>query len=215
MGTTLRKSIRKTLRRWKRSEKLRLYTAIGLVCVGVIGYAAYMDTRRLNIDPTSYAALLDLIARVESTDNYNAYFGNPANSKVQFTDMTIEEVQQWQRDFVAQGHPSSAVGRYQIIDTTLSELVTQLDITSSEKFDKTTQDRLAVALLERRGSIGYINQELTPEEFAANLAMEWAALPRVLGENSDASYYAGDGLNAALVRKTEVLQAVQHLRPQQ
>lgn len=173
-----------------------------------------MDTRRLSIDPTSYTALLGLIARAESTDNYNAYFGNPANSGVQFTDMTIEEVQQWQRDFVAQGNPSSAVGRYQIIDTTLNELVTQLDITPSQKFDKTTQDRLAVALLERRGSIGYINKELTPEEFAANLAMEWAALPKVLGENSDASYYAGDGLNTALVKKDTVLRAIQQLKPQ-
>lgn len=214
MGITLSKSIRKTLRRWKRSRKLQLYAAVGLVCIGAIGYAIYMDTRKLSVEPTSYNTLLDLIARVESTDNYNAHFGNPANSKIKFTDMTIEEVREWQREFIAQGNASSAVGRYQIIDTTLDELITQLNLGATQKFDKTTQDKLAIALLERRGSSGYINRELTPEEFAANLAMEWAALPKINGKNGNASYYAGDGLNAALVKKEAVLHAIQKLQPE-
>lgn len=206
---------RRQVRRWRKSKKLRLYAAVGLMCVGALGYAVYMDNKKLSVDPTSYKPLLDLIASVESKGNYNAHFGNATNSELRFTSMTIAEVQQWQHEFVAQGNASSAVGRYQIIDSTLSGLITDLDLNTKQKFDEATQDKLAIALLERRGSEKYINQELTPEEFAANLAMEWAALPKVLGDNSSASYYAGDGLNAALVKKETVLQAVQRLRPTQ
>lgn len=185
---------------------------LSLLCVGIIGYAIYMDTTR-NVDPASYRPLLELIAHAESTDNYNAYFGNPRNTEIDFTTMSIDEVLQWQKEFVAAGNASSAVGRYQIINTTLAELVDELNIHRSRKFDSETQDTLAIALLERRGSERYVNRELTPEQFAANLAMEWAALPKVIGENADASYYDGDGLNKALVEKDELLQAVQQVSP--
>lgn len=209
------RKFRRQIKRWRKSKKLRLYTAVGLICIAALSYAVYMDAKKLSVDPSSYKPLLDLIASVESKGNYNAHFGNPTNSDPQFTTMTLDEVQRWQRDFVAQGNASSAVGRYQFIDSTLSGLIAELDLDGTQKFDEATQDKFAVALLERRGSVKYINQELTPEEFAANLAMEWAALPKIIGENSNASYYAGDGLNSALVRKDTVLQAVQHIRPLQ
>lgn len=173
-----------------------------------------MDTRRRTVDPTTYRPLLNLIAKVESKGNYNAHFGNPGNTATDFTDMTIEEVQRWQGEFISQGNASSAVGRYQIIDTTLSGLVEQLDISPKQKFDQDTQDKLAITLLERRGSEKYVNDELTPEQFAANLAMEWAALPKVLGENPNSSYYDGDGLNKSLVPPDEVLKAVDAIAPE-
>ena len=172
-----------------------------------------MDTRRLSVDPASYRPLLQLIAHAESNSNYNAYFGNPSNSSIEFTKMTIDEVLAWQADFVRQGNASSAVGRYQIIDTTLSELVQQLSIDTKRKFDQAMQDQLAIALLERRGAESYINKELSPEEFAANLAMEWAALPKVTGENPSASYYDGDGLNQARVGVPEILRAISPISP--
>ena len=183
-----------------------------MLCLSIIGYAVYMDTRRRTVDPTSYRPLLELIAKVESKGNYNAHFGSPNNTTTNFTAMTIADVQRWQAEFVAQGNASSAVGRYQIIDSTLAGLVKQLGIASKQKFDQATQDRLAIALLERRGGEEYINQELTREEFAANLAMEWAALPKVIGKNPDSSYYDGDGLNKSLVDSTEVLKAIEPIR---
>lgn len=213
--STLLSKLRRQTKRWRKSKKIQLYTIVGLLCIGAVGYAIYMDNRRLSADPASYRPLLNLIARVESTDNYNAHFGNPSNTRVEFTSMSLEDVQQWQRDFVAQGNASSAVGRYQIIDTTLSGLISELSIDTQQKFSQETQDMLGVALLERRGGTEYVNRELSREEFAANLAMEWAALPKVIGENSDSSYYAGDGLNRALVDKSEVLDAVQQVRAQQ
>lgn len=168
-----------------------------------------MQNKRLTVDPASYAPLLDVIAKAESKGNYNAHFGNAANSSVDFTKMSVAQVLQWQSDFVQQGNASSAVGKYQIINTTLSGLVRQLGIDAKQPFDKQTQDSLAIALLERRGAEKYINSEITREEFAANLAKEWAGLPKVIGQDPDESYYASDGLNKSRVGVDEVLEAIE------
>jgi len=184
-----------------------------VVIVGALGYASYMQTRRLTVDPATYAPLLQLIARVESRGNYNAYFGNADNDSIDFTKMSISDVMKWQADYVAQGNPSNAVGKYQIISKTLSGLVDQLDIDTSRKFDQAMQDTMAIALLERRGAEEYVNGGITREQFAANLAQEWAALPRVIGPNPGDSYYASDGLNKSLVGVDEVLRAIEPIRP--
>lgn len=167
-----------------------------------------MGNQRLAVKPESYSSLLNLIASAESNGNYNAYFGNARNSDVDFTDMPVKDVLQWQKEYVAQGSPSSAVGRYQFISGTLEGLVNQLGIHPEQKFDEPTQDALAIALLERRGSIEYVNEELSDKDFAANLAKEWAALPKVVGDNPEQSYYAGDGLNMSRVTPDEILGAI-------
>jgi conjugal transfer mating pair stabilization protein TraG len=158
------------------------------------------------------ADLLTTIAKVESKNNYNAYFGNAGNTSVQFTSMTVGEVLDWQRQFVAQGNPSSAVGRYQFIDSTLQGLVRQLKIDKNTKFDEALQDRLAVALLERRGIRDYANDKISREEFAHNLSKEWAALPRVIGDQPEQSYYAGDGLNKAQLSVDEMYRSIATIR---
>lgn len=165
------------------------------------------DNRR-HVVPASYQPLLTVIAAAESHGNYNAYFGNAANTSIRFTDMTVAEVLAWQKQHVAQGGISSAVGRYQIIDTTLGELVHTLGIDHGQRFDEATQDAIAIGLLERRGSVAYANNQMTREEFAANLAKEWASLPSITGASADQSYYAGDGINKSLVAKEKVLGAI-------
>lgn len=183
-----------------------------LACTSAIGYAMYIENRRLTVDPKTYASLLHVIGKAESDNNYNAYFGNSRNKSVHFTNMTIAEVLKWQAEYVAQGNPSSAVGRYQIINTTLSGLVQQLGLSTDQKFDQPTQDMLAITLLERRGAENYINAELTRDQFAANLAKEWAGLPKIIGENPGESYYAGDGLNRSRVSVDEVQKAIEPIR---
>lgn len=207
MGKTSFRTTYRVFRRRFRNKLVPLATA-SLLTLIAIGYASGMNKPVPIVDPASYAAVLHLIGRVESNDNYNAYFGNAGNSEITFTDMTIAQVMQWQRDFVAQGHASSAVGRYQIIDSTLAGLVSRHVVDADQKFDEATQDKLAIALLERRGSVAYVKKELTPQEFAANIAKEWAALPRVIGGDPNASYYAGDGLNAARTNVDEVMKAI-------
>ncbi|PLS82068.1 hypothetical protein CYG49_00330, partial [Candidatus Saccharibacteria bacterium] len=116
-----------------------------------------------------YSVLLDTIARGESKGNYNAYFGNANNTTIQFTKMKVGEVLAWQRDYVAKGSPSNAVGKYQIIQPTLEGLVRQLEIDHNQIFDEALQDRMAVALLERRGAEEFFDKEISREQFAHNL----------------------------------------------
>jgi muramidase (phage lysozyme) len=203
----------RNIKRWIRKQKLSTKVLV-ILCVSLLlSYAWYMNTRRLSVDPASYTPLMSLIGTIESNDNYNAYFGNPRNHEIKFTDMTIDEVMRWQADFIADGNASSAVGRYQIISTTLAGLVRELNINTNEKFSQQMQDRMAIALFERRGSTAFINKEMTAEEFATSLAKEWAALPKISGKNPNNSYYASDGLNKALTTPDKVLARVRSLQP--
>lgn len=158
------------------------------------------------------AGLLDTIAKVESNNNYNAYFGNAANSDIIFTSMSIKDVLEWQQNFVAQGNASSAVGRYQFINTTLQGLVTKLQISPNTLFDQTLQDSLAVALLERRGLREYVDKQISREQFANNLSKEWAALPQAIGNTPQQSYYANDGLNSARLSTEQIFSSIDTLR---
>lgn len=186
-------------------------TALFLVALALIFTGAsvlYRNYMAANINPAAYQPLLNTIAKGESNGNYNAYFANGSNTALRFTDMTIGEVLKWQEDYVAEGSPSSAVGKYQIIRPTLAGLVRQLNIDNNSRFDETLQDRLAVALLEKRGAQDYMRNRLSREQFAANLAQEWAALPRATGSNPEQSYYAGDGINEVQITIDEVYKAL-------
>lgn len=203
----------KRIKKWVRKRKA-VSALLAVLLVGLIfAYAEYMNNRRLSVDPSSYGSLLGLIGKVESNGNYNAHFGNANNRDVRFTEMSIDEVLKWQAEFVANGSPSSAVGKYQILNTTLKSLVRDLNLDTSETFDEKMQDKLGTALLERRGSIAYVNEEISKEEFAASLAKEWAALPKVVGDNPESSYYDGDGLNKSRVKTDEVLKAIDPISP--
>lgn len=210
----VRRKLKRYIKKWLKNRSLVLLVAAGVFCLGIITYTYYMQHKRHTVDPMSYTPLLDLIGKAESKNNYNAYFGNPANQSVRFTDMSVADVQKWQQDFIKQGNFSSAVGKYQIIDTTLTELIKKLGINKNGKFDQSMQDTLAIALLERRGSEAFINGDLAKEMFAANLAKEWAGLPRIVGGNPADSYYASDGVNKALVKVDDVLNAIGQLKPQ-
>lgn len=179
--------------------------------LGVLVIGGLISLILLNMQETQKihtADLLNTIAKVESKSNYNAHFGNPNNASIKFTSMTVNEVLAWQKQFVEQGNPSSAVGRYQFIDSTLQGLVRELNIDEKTKFDKALQDRLAVALLERRGIREYVDNKMSREEFAHSLSKEWAALPKAIGENPERSYYAGDGLNKAQLSVREIYASI-------
>jgi conjugal transfer mating pair stabilization protein TraG len=148
--------------------------------------------------------LLETVAKGESNGNYNAYYGKADNTEIEFTSMSVKEVMAWQKNYLKKGSRSSAVGKYQFLRTTLDGLVKEQKISKDAKFDKNLQDRLAVALLERRGLNEYMHGKITRDEFAHNLSKEWAALPKVIGKNPDASYYEGDGLNKVRVSKADI-----------
>ena len=208
---TRKQSIRKLKKFFRRSftkRKAFLVATLGLVFVvfWVVMHQPYF------IAPTAYTPLLEVIAKAESRGNYNAYFGNAANHDLKFTDMTITDVLDWQKRYVDEGNPSSAVGRYQIIRPTLDGLVKQLNINPNAHFDEPMQNRLAIALIERRGSVDFIQQKLSAESFAHELSKEWASLPKVIGNAPESSFYAGDGLNQSLVDSHTSLAAIQQFK---
>lgn len=187
------------------------FAGISIALIISLGAYGIMSTRN-TINPAAYTPLLTLIARSESRGNYNAYFGNTTNTSVRFTDMTLDEVLAWQTAYVQQGSPSNAVGRYQIIQPTLEHLIARLHLNHSAKFDESLQDKLAIALIEQRGAVDFIKQSISAEDFSHNLSQEWAALPRIKGEQPNASYYAGDGVNKALIDSRAVLGAVDEFK---
>lgn len=197
----------KKLSRALRRKVRRLHLIVALVAI--VAIAGILEGAKMNLH---YTSLLNVIAEAESRGNYNAYYSAPGNTDIQFTSMTIKEVLAWQEDFIKKGNPSSAVGRYQFIHTTLQDLVREHGIPLETQFSPQLQDRLAIHLLERRGVYEFARGRMSPENFAYNLSKEWAGLPKVKGEQPATSYYAGDGLNEAQVEPATLLKAIESLR---
>ena len=209
----MRRRIRRGFKKLRRYVKRRPIVT-GLLVVGVAVLGVVMSGRQSDgpvVDPIAYRSLLDTVGQGESSGNYNAYYGHSNNQDPRFTDMTIAQVLQWQDEYVRQGSPSSAVGRYQIMRSTLTGLVQRLNLDTASLYDEAMQDRLAIALFERRGALDFVSDKLSRQQFAANIAMEWAALPRAVGQNPQDSYYAGDGLNESRVSLDEVLKSIDEL----
>lgn len=148
-------------------------------------------------DNPQAARILDFVAGPESKGNYNAYWGHENNQNVNLTNMTLNEVLQFQHNLVAvQRLPSSASGRYQFMPKTLTGLMQQMHLTGNEKFTPEMQDQLALQLLKNRGMEAWQQGKLSDAGFMNNLAYEWASLPN---PHTGRSQYDGDGLNHALV----------------
>lgn len=145
----------------------------------------------------SINTLLDFIAKYESRGSYNIVWGGIKKIHQPphlLTTMTVGDVLAWQ-DSIDRLYMSEAAGRYQIMEDTLRELVSQGHVRKSDLFNGPTQDKLAIALLKRRGLDSYLAGKITAAKFANFIAREWASMPLVDGVNKGKSYYAGDGLN--------------------
>lgn len=196
----------------KSGKKARRLSKRHFVFIMFVVGALFIWQGSINTRNYNYSGILDTIAKGESNGNYNAYYGNSGNTTIDFTSMTVDEVLTWQRDFVDKGSPSSAVGKYQFIRPTLQGLIDEKNIAGSTIFDAKLQDRLAVALLERRGVNDYMDGKISREQFAYNLSQEWAALPKVIGDRPEESYYAGDGLNKVRVSIAEIYSGMDTLK---
>lgn len=156
------------------------------------------------------AGFLDFIAVHESRGNWNAYYGAVDNTDdPPFTRMTVDEVLAWQ-----EGRRFSACGKYQVILKTMLSLKAELGLAGAERYDEAMQDRMATALLRRRGLDDFLAGRLGRKVFALSVAREWAALPGVLAPFFERSVYAGDGVNRALVGVEEYLAAIDLMRHQ-
>ncbi|RWI06816.1 MAG: hypothetical protein EOQ89_03540 [Mesorhizobium sp.] len=165
-----------------------------------------LEDGRSSAGNTPVAPLLNLIGHTEGTDRGEGYnetlgYGAYTGGDVNLTGMTLDQIDQLQTRMLS--HPankwdSSAVGRYQIIRTTLRDLRRDLGLSGDEVFDADMQDRLGMALLERRGLSRWQAGQMSDEQFMRGLSAEWASLPTASGRGT----YRGQrvGVNAQGVR---------------
>ena len=153
----------------------------------------------------THGQVLDLIAKPESQGNYNALFRDADQQDVRLTDMTLDQVRQLQRRLVAE-RGGSPVGRYQIIDDTLDDLIVRMGLSGNERFTPELQDRMGLLLARDAGLDAWQAGRLTDEGFAHNLSRIWAGLP---ADASNRSYYEGVAGNRATIGWSAVTGALQ------
>ncbi|MBS9720157.1 hypothetical protein JYU29_05585 [Tianweitania sp. BSSL-BM11] len=164
--------------------------------------------------PLAAARMLDFVRATEvGTDGpsgYNVIYGhNQDKLPKPVTRMTVDEIlgamASWSKRF-----GSSATAGYQFMRSTLTDLKRELRLRGTQIFDEDLQDRLGYHLLKRRGYEDFMAGRISRTEFGKRLSQEWASFP-VLASVKGAhrvvergqSYYAGDGLNKALVTPEE------------
>jgi len=167
----------------------------------------------------TYRPMLDLIGISEGTDkrkngraargyNETLSYGAYTGGDVDLVSMTLAEIDALQTRMLR--HPankwnSSALGRYQIVRTTLRSIVAQLGIPSPSRFDKEMQDRMACYLLGVRGIDKWLSGRLSDETMLLNLAKEWASLPTPQGRG----YYGGQNSSVTV---SQVMAALNEVR---
>jgi len=154
------------------------------------------------------SAVLDLVSGPESLGNYNAWYRNAHQSRVQLADLTVGEVRSLQ-DRLVRLNGGSAVGRYQIIDDTLDGLIARMGLSAQARFTPALQDRMAMHLARDAGLDAWLAGALSDERFAASLARVWAGLP---GDHRNRSSYAGIQGNRASVGWRTLVVSLRHIR---
>ena len=143
--------------------------------------------------------------RADSTA-YETIFSHAENQLTKpITKMTLDELQGHQKGFT-KAFGSSASGAYQHMYATLKDQIKELKLKGTELFSPAMQDRLGYELLKRRGYKSWVDAKTSTDTFMIGLAKEWASFPvpsRMKGAHRTVdrgqSYYAGDGVNKALI----------------
>lgn len=138
------------------------------------------------------ARLRHLIASAEAgRDGYDAVqHGARVPTPTVPTAMTLAEIYAWIAATPGQPH---AIGRYQMIPTTLKRLVRHAGVGLDARFTPALQDRLADQLLAEAGYGAFTGGEMGRRAFMNNLAKIWAGLPNSSGR----SHYHGYAGNRA------------------
>jgi len=149
--------------------------------------------------------LLTFIGSFEAPRGYDQFEGASANNPppAPLTEMTIGEVMTWQ-DGRIRGQETRAAGQYQMTggseeDKTFQRTLRSAGLSEDDLFSPESQDRLALALVEQAGYSQFMAGKMSTEDFGANLASTWAALPKMKGQNPDHSAYQGLQGNKGLV----------------
>ncbi len=142
--------------------------------------------------PDDERALLHRISIGEGTDDatakrhgvqtgYDAYlgYGKYGSPSKPLSQMTLDEVDQFQTAMLHNPNnnlDSSAVGKYEIVRSTMRGLRKKLGLRGNELFDADMQDRLGHEKLVDRKIENYRSGRITESQFQENLAQEWASV---------------------------------------
>lgn len=136
--------------------------------------------------------IISYIRRFEAGKHgYDAvWYGNRTPLPSRPTEMTVCEVRDWQ---IAAGkrQASTAIGLFQIVGGTYRSLLGRVNLPCDTLFDQKTQDMLGLALLFGRGWQEFKTGHMDVEDFAFELAGEWAAFPAPYGKDKGHSRYRG------------------------
>ena len=147
------------------------------------------------------SSLASFIGGVESGNDYTKLVGGKTDANI--LNKTVSELN-------AEKGGQFAMGRYQIQMRTAIGALKKAGIDPSKfKFDQAGQDKLFQLLLEGRGYKDFMSGKISKEQFATNLSMEWAALPK---DASGKSFYAGVGNNKAHRGWGDTLQQLETLK---
>jgi len=146
--------------------------------------------------------LLDLVYNTENGKrDYNLW-----NTQTQIlptksmTDMTVQEVMDIQEQNL--GNNGGAAGAGQIKLKTMKFLLKDNTLDANELFSPEAQDRAHMRLLRRRGLDAFERGDMPLDDFALELAKEYASFPLLspIGDKKvGQSYYVGKAQNNALI----------------
>jgi muramidase (phage lysozyme) len=145
----------------------------------------------------SFRPIFDLLGLSEGTDKGDGYnetlsYGAMLDGvrtrgkglDITLTDKTLSEIDAIQTKMLKDPDNtwnSSAIGRYQIVRTTLRVIRKELGLPLDTKFSKMVQDLMALHLLKGRGLSSFLAGTLTEDAFMNALAREWASIPTTKG----------------------------------
>ncbi|WP_236848531.1 hypothetical protein [Cereibacter sphaeroides] len=109
--------------------------------------------------------------------------------------MTLDQIRQWIAATPGQQH---AIGRYQIIPSTLESLASRATLPGSTLFSAPVQDSMASILILDAGYAELKNGAITLDRFMDNLARIWAGFPMASGKSA---YEGVAGNRATISRK--------------
>ena len=151
----------------------------------------------------SDGSLKGKIRSLESGGDYGStfkrYLGGFSRKDEDITKMTINQVVQYQKDYIAHQksigikpeHRSAAVGAYQMLYPEVAAKKVGVDLNA--KFDQETQDKLAEYYLNMAGQQKFLAGDITAEQYNDRLAGQFASIKTVSG----GGVYDDDGVNTA------------------
>lgn len=144
-----------------------------------------------------YRPILDLLGKSEGTDKGRGYnetlgYGAYTGGHKDLVSMTLAQIDSLQTKMLPNKLNSTALGRYQIIRTTLRTIKKTLKLGNNELFNAEMQDCLACFLLGQRGIDKWLGGYLKEDTLISNLAHEWASLPMPDGNSAYGTVKKGD-----------------------